>query len=217
MRGERGDHPARATPRARWLLAAGGALAVSAAAVRAIAGRRARIGAIVLAASLFCSGCSTVPDPPDVVGEDYPGTCMPPEFTWPTDFLESLPGESAAISGSIVGLRLEYVGSEWVWRVRSVAARDNLLGERVDDPSFGRESLADVRTLEILETHDVTLTEAEQRVTGMGAYDAAHLSGEKWPSPLIIEMARVMDGGASVWRITTCDTETDEHSVVTLN
>ena len=37
-------------------------------------------------------------------------------------------------------------------------------------PAFGRESLADVRTLEILGTHDVKLTEAEQRATGMGAY-----------------------------------------------
>ena len=142
---------------------------------------------------------------------------MPSEFLWPTDFLESLPGESAAVGGTIVGLRLEYVDDEWVWRLRSAATKHDMFGERVDDPSFGKESLVDVRTLEPLATEDVELTAAEQQEVGAGVYEAAQRSGELWPSPLIIEMARVMESGAPVWRITTCDTETNEQSVMTLN
>ncbi|WP_243074340.1 hypothetical protein [Microbacterium sp. SS28] len=178
---------------------------------------RLGIGALVLVAAVSCAACATVPDPPAAVGEDYPGTCMPSEFSWPTDFLESLPGESSAVGGSIVGLRLEYVDAEWVWRLRSADTRSDVFGDRVDDPSAGRESLVDVRTLETLATHEVELTEAEQQTLGTGAYDAAQLSGEQWPSPLIIEMARVMEGGTAMWRITTCDTATNEHFEMTLN
>lgn len=179
--------------------------------------QRLCIGAIILATAMSCAGCSTVPSPPDAVGEDYPGTCMPPELSWPTDFLESLPGESAAVGGTIVGLRLEYVDDDWMWRLRSVATKYDMFGERVEDPSFGKESLVDVRTLEPIATQDVTLTDAETQLPGIGAYDAAHLSGEEWPSPLIIEMARVMEDGAPVWRITTCNIETNEQTVTTLS
>ena len=175
------------------------------------------IGAIILAATSSFVGCSTVPVPPDAVGDDYPGTCMPPEFSWPTDFLDSLPGESSAVGGSIVGLRLEYVNSDWVWRLRSVDTKSDMFGEQRDDPSFGKESLVDVRTMETLATHQVELTEAEQQVLGVGAYEAAQLSGEQWPSPLIIELARVIEGDAAVWRITTCNTATNEQSVLTVN
>ena len=174
-------------------------------------------GAMILAIAMSCAGCSTVPNPPDAVGDDYPGTCMPPELSWPTDFLESLPGESTAVGATIVGLRLEYVDDQWVWRLRSVATRHDVFGERVEDPSSGKESLVDVRTLEPLATQDVTLTDAETQPAGIGAYEAANLSGEEWPSPLIIEMARVMEGGAPVWRITTCNTETNEQTVTTLS
>ena len=59
------------------------------------------------------------------------------------------------------------------------------------------------------------LTEAEQS-TGNGALAAAMASGEQWPSPLIVEMAREIDGGSAVWRITTCDTETNELSQQTI-
>lgn len=178
--------------------------------------QRLHIGAIILVAILSLAGCSTVPDAPHAVGDDFPGTCMPTELSWPTDFLESLPGESPAVGGSIVGLRLEYVDSEWVWRLRSVDTAYDGFGEQVNDPSFGRESLVDVRTMETLATHHVELTDAEQQMVGSGAYAAAQLSGEQWPSPLIIEMSRVMEGQASVWRITTCDTKTNEQSVMTL-
>lgn len=142
---------------------------------------------------------------------------MPAEFSWPTDFLESLPGESSAIGGSIVGLRLEYVDSEWMWRLRSVDTKYDMFGERVEDPSFGKESLVDVRTMETLASHAVELTDAEQQSAGTSIYEAAQRSGEQWPSPLIIEIARVVDGGAPVWRVTTCNTETNEHSVMIVN
>lgn len=142
---------------------------------------------------------------------------MPPEFSWPTDFLESLPGESPAVGGSIVGLRLEYVDAHWVWRLRSVDTKYDTFGEQREDPSFGRESLVDVRTMETIATHQVELTEAEQEMSGMGVYEAAQRSGEQWPSPLIIEMARVIEDEAAVWRITICDTETNVHSVMILN
>ncbi|MDY0910158.1 hypothetical protein [Microbacterium sp. CFBP9034] len=178
---------------------------------------RLGLGVGILAATLSMAGCATVPDPPDAVGDDYPGTCMPAEFSWPTDFLESLPGESSAVGGSIVGLRLEYVDSQWVWRLRSRDTQRDTFGEPVDNPSFGRESIVDVRTLETLATREAELTAAEQQTDGSGVYGAAQLSGEQWPSPLIIEMARVTEDGTSVWQITTCDTETNEHSVMTLD
>ena len=175
------------------------------------------IGVTVLGIAVSCAGCSTIASPPDAVGDDYPGTCMPSEFLWPTDFLESLPGESSAVGGRIVGLRLEYANAEWAWRLRSVDTKYDLFGEQVDDPSFGKESLVDVKTMETLATHPVELTPAEQQEEGIGVYEAAQRSGEQWPSPLIIEMARVVESGAPVWRITTCDTETNEQSVMTLN
>lgn len=176
--------------------------------------RRWLLSVGVTAATLVgCAGCATVPAAPATVGENYPGTCMPAELSWPTDFLESLPGESDAVGGSIVGLRLEYIDSRWVWRLRSADTRYDVLGEQKDDPSYGRESIVDVRTLETLASNEVELTEAEQQPSGSGILDAAQRSGEGWPSPLIIEMARAMEGGESKWRITTCDTETNEHSV----
>lgn len=177
---------------------------------------RSLLGALGLTAAVALTGCSTVPEAPEAVGENFPGTCLPGELSWPTDFLESLPGESDAVGGSIVGLRLEYVDSAWVWRLRSVDTETDAFGEAADDPAAGRESIVDVRTLEVLATHQTELTEAEQQDGGTGVYDAAQLSGETWPTTLIIEMTRVMEGAAPAWRITTCDTETDEHSVMTL-
>ncbi|MFB7891711.1 hypothetical protein ACFC1I_05900 [Microbacterium sp. NPDC056044] len=178
--------------------------------------QRLHAGVVLLLATVAVAGCSTVPEPPDALGENYPGTCMPGELSWPTDFLDGLAGESPAIGGTIVGLRLEYVDSAWVWRLRSAATREDLAGDRVDDPSYGKESIVDVRTLEVRASHDIELTEAEQRMPGTSAFAAAQLSGEQWPSPLIIEMSRVMDHGSPAWRITTCDTATNEHSVITV-
>ena len=181
-------------PRSRWLLPVG----------------------LTVAALVGCSGCATVPAAPTAVGENYPGTCLPAELSWPTDFLESLPSESDAVGGSIVGLRLEYVDSRWVWRLRSADTRYDVFGEQKSDPSYGRESIVNVRTLETLASQEVELTEAEQQVAGSGILDAAQRSGEQWPSPLIIEMARVIEGGEPMWRITMCNTATNEYSVQTV-
>ncbi|GLJ79219.1 hypothetical protein [Microbacterium imperiale] len=160
-------------------------------------------------------GCAPHPSPPTVVGENFPGTCLPGELRWPTDFIESLPGASSAVGGRIVGLRLEYVDSEWVWRLRSAAQKTNLLGQRENDPSFGRDSIVDARTLAVVSSYDAELSTAEQE-EGTSAYEVAQRAGEEWPSTLIIEMARVRENDESMWQITTCDTETSEHHVETL-
>ncbi|WP_431785141.1 hypothetical protein [Microbacterium maritypicum] len=178
---------------------------------------RLRASALLLAGVLACAGCSAaMPSPPAAVGDGFPGTCLPSELSWPSDFLESLPGESEAIGGTIVGLRLEWVDSDFVWRLRSADTRVDMFGERVDDPAFGRESLVDVRTLEVITTGETELTEAEQQMNGSSAYSAAQLSGEEYPSPLIVEMARVMEDGSPAWRLTLCDTATNEMTVTTL-
>ncbi|WP_218682441.1 hypothetical protein [Microbacterium sp. BF1] len=178
---------------------------------------RLRASALLVAGVLACAGCSAaMPSPPAAVGDGFPGTCLPSEVSWPSDFLESLPGESEAIGGTIVGLRLEWVDSDFVWRLRSADTRVDMFGERVDDPAFGRESLVDVRTLEVITTGETELTEAEQQMNGSSAYSAAQLSGEEYPSPLIVEMARVMEDGSPAWRLTMCDTATNEMTVTTL-
>lgn len=176
--------------------------------------RGALAAAVVLGLTL--AGCATLPPAPTAVGENFPGTCLPPDFAWPTDFLESLPGESDAVAGALVGLRLEYVDERWAWRLRSAATRHDLFGEPVVDPSAGFESLIDVRTHEILASGDVELTAAEQRRDDSSLLEAALGSGEQWPSPLIIEIARVADGAEPVRRVTTCDTATNEHTVTTI-
>ncbi|HWV48388.1 MAG TPA: hypothetical protein VN035_02935 [Microbacterium sp.] len=173
--------------------------------------RRVSVAAL-LAATAICAACSSVPPAPTAVGDDFPGSCKPPELTWPTDFLEALPSEGG-VGGTVVGLRLEYIDDEWMWRIRAATDRYDLFGERVDDPSAGQESLLDVRTLEVITKHDVELTEAEQGAK-INALDAAMQSGEIWPSPLIIEMARITQDGSSVWQVTTCDTATNEQSVM---
>ncbi|MFJ2534636.1 hypothetical protein [Microbacterium maritypicum] len=178
---------------------------------------RLRASALLVAGVLACAGCSAaMPSPPAAVGDGFPGTCLPSEVSWPSDFLESLPGESEAIGGTIVGLRLEWVDSDFVWRLRSADTRVDMFGERVDDPAFGRESLVDVRTLEVITTGETELTEAEQQMNGSSAYSAAQLSGEEYPSPLIVEMARVIEDGSPAWRLTMCDTATNEMTVTTL-
>jgi hypothetical protein len=167
-----------------------------------------------LVVALTLAGCSAMPSPPGAVGENFPGTCMPPQFAWPSDFLESVPGEVEGV-GTIVGLRLEYLDGRWAWRFRSTDSREDMFGEQVNDPSFGREVLRDVATAEIIASQEVELTEAEQNLT-KDAYSAAQESGETWPSPLIVEMARVMDDGQAVWQLTMCDTTTTELSIITV-
>ncbi|MEV7874035.1 hypothetical protein [Microbacterium sp. NPDC089188] len=147
-------------------------------------------------------GCASAPPPQRALGYGYPGTCLPDQLRWPTDFLESLPGES---TGTVVGLRLEYLDEKWAWRVRSVTG---------NDPARGEEALLDVQTLEKRASHEVDLTDAEQRADAPSAGAAAQQSGETYPSPLIIDMKRIVDDGAPAWQVTTCDTETSAQAKV---
>lgn len=168
--------------------------------------RAAFVGAIgigLLTGMVGCSGAG-FPDVPAEVGEGFPGTCLPSELSWPTDFLESLPGEKPGV-GTVVGLRLVYADDAWMWRVRSPDSREDLFGERVEDPGYGSEVLLDSRTLEVRATREIELTEAEQAAPGW-VLDAALRSGETWPSPLIVDITRVAAG----WQVTTCDTATNE-------
>lgn len=160
---------------------------------------RRRTAALAASAVLLgiLVGCSSPPPAAGTLGEDYPGTCLPDELSWPTDFLDALPGES---TGTVVGLRLEYLDESWAWRVRSVS--------RIDSPR-GEEALLDARTLEKRSAHEIDLTEAEQKADAAGAWTVAQMSGEEYPSPLIIDMTRVIDDGVPAWSVTTCDTETN--------
>ncbi|QMU97112.1 hypothetical protein FVO59_07635 [Microbacterium esteraromaticum] len=181
--------------------------------------RRGAVIAIAVLTAVAVSGCT--PPPPSGLsvepGEDFPGTCMPPELSWPTDFLESLVSENDAVDGELVGLRLVYIDDEWAWRLRSRSPQQDWAGDPIDDPSSGRESLVTTRELRTLRTYQVTLTEAEQLPTASGALAAATESGETWPSPLIIDMTRAIESGRAVWRVTTCDTATNEHTVITVD
>lgn len=174
--------------------------------------------AVVVASLLACTGCgSTADERSTPLGEDYPGTCLPGTLSWPTDWLDALYGEDTdVIAGPIVGLRLEYLDSGWAWRVRSHAQKADWFGENIDDPSYGYEALVTVRELKLIRSRDVTLTEAEQQTGGSGAWSAAKASGETWPSPLVIDMTRVIDDGAAVWQVTTCDTATNQFHVQTM-
>ena len=173
--------------------------------------RRLAASAAVTALAVGVVGCALpAPAEPTELGENYPGTCMPGELSWPTDWLDALYGEDTdVIAGEIVALRLEYVNKTWAWRVRSAAQRTDWFGEQVDDPTFGYEALVTTRDHQLISSRDVTLTEAEQQA-GSSAWSAAKESGEKWPSPLVIEMTRVMDNDRAMWRVTTCDTATNE-------
>jgi hypothetical protein len=115
-----------------------------------------------------------------------------------------------------VGLRLEYVEGQWAWRVRSLDPGRDIWGESVTEPDRGQEALYDASTLARLQEHHVTLTDAELAALDVGAYGAAQLSGEVYPSPRLIELERVVEDGRPAWRVTTYDTETGVQSVVTL-
>lgn len=179
---------------------------------------RGLAGASILAGIVGLTSCgASVPDAPDAVGDDYPGGGIPSSVAWPSDWLESIPGESYGFGWPIVGLRLEYVDDQWVWRVRSAEAEKDLFGDVVSDSDHGLESLIDAATLDVIVQHDVELTEAELAADGVGVYWAAQLSGETYPSPRIVELERDIEGGVSVWRITTYDTETGVQSVKTVD
>lgn len=164
-------------------------------------GRRRAAVALCASATLgLLTGCTaaSAPPAPSALGADYPGTCLPDHFFWPSDFLDSLPGEGGI--GTVVGLRLEYHDDTWMWRVRD--AGDG-------EPGWGGERLLDAATMEPGPETRIELSAAEQRPLQTGAWTAAKQSGEQWPSPLIVEMARVETDGGAAWKVTTCDTETN--------
>lgn len=175
--------------------------------------RQAHAVPLMCAVVALCAGCAAAPEAPATVGENYPGTCLPNELSWPSDFLDSLPGER---TGPIVGLRLDYLDSDWPWRVRSVTD-ERKPGEVDEYPREGMEFLLDVRTLAVLSSHAVELTTAERQKDGSSAGEVADRSGEEYPSPLIIDMTRVIDDGDAAWQMTTCNTETNRREVVTLS
>lgn len=172
---------------------------------------------IVIVGALFLPACgASFPDAPDSAGEDYPSGGIPVSVAWPSDWLEGFVGEPNSPPGPIVGLRLEYVAERWVWRVRSLDPGRDVFGESITEPDRGREALYDASTLTIVQDHHVTLTDAELADIGVGAYHAAQLSGEVYPSPRLIELERVVDDGQPAWRITTYDTETGVQSETTV-
>ena len=176
------------------------------------------IASILLAAAGGWTGCSaSLPEAPEVVGEDYPDGGIPVGVAWPSDWLEGFVGESEAVGGTIVGLRLEYVDDQWVWRVRSVDPGRDFLDDGITEPDRGREALIDASTLRLVQDQHVTLTDAELGQIGVSNYDAAQLSGEVYPSPRLVALERGMEDCDVVWRITTYDTETGTQSVTTVD
>jgi hypothetical protein len=180
-------------------------------------GSRLLAGVTVGAGTLCLAGCvAALPSPPPDVGADYPESGIPTEVAWPSDWLEGIAGESNSPAGPIVGLRLEYIEDQWMWRVRSPDPGRDIWGESVTEPDRGQEALYDASTLARVREQHVTLTDRELAELSISAYDAAQLSGEVYPSPRLIELERVEKDGRPAWRITTYDTETGAQSVVTL-
>lgn len=171
--------------------------------------------AVLLAALLGLTACAPpFPEPPDTIGADYPGA-IPVSVAWPSDWLEGVPGESHAAGWPIVGLQLEHVNGRWVWRVRNPDPGRDIFGESITDPDRAREALIDASTLTLVDERHVVLTEAELAGVEMGAYEAAQLSGEVYPSPRLIGLTQKSEDGRTVWEITTYDTETGVVSVTT--
>jgi hypothetical protein len=90
------------------------------------------------------------------------------------------------------------------------------LGRISDRPRPREEALYDATTLARLREHHVTLAEAELADISISAYDAAQRSGEVYPSPRLIELARVVKDGVPTWRVTTYDTGSGVQSEVIL-
>lgn len=170
---------------------------------------------MLLLASPACA--ASLPTSPAAPGDDFPGA-VPIAVTWPSDWLEAIPGESVdGIAGAVVDLRLEYQDDTWTWRVTSLDPGMDLFGEQVTEPRRGLEALLDAETGALLRQQQVELREDQIADTRMGAAGAARLSGEEYPSPRIIALTLTSDAGAPVWRATMYDTETGETSVQVLD
>ncbi|GAA1528379.1 hypothetical protein [Agromyces terreus] len=175
------------------------------------------VSAWVLSLTLFLAGCSSFPESPAVIGADYPSSGIPTDVAWPSDWLEGFYGESDAVGGPIVGLRLEYVDASWVWRIRSLDPGADVLGQRPRESTRGREALVDASSLALVTQHEVELSEAELADPGVGPYEAAQLSGETYPSPRLIGLELTLVDNHPTWSITTYDTETDAVSVTSVD
>ncbi|PZE84351.1 hypothetical protein [Curtobacterium sp. MCBD17_032] len=142
------------------------------------------------------------------MGSDWPSTVVPSAVRWPSDWVDGMAGESEAVGGPIVGLRLEYVSEHWMWRIRSTdQGKTDLLGEADAGPASGVEALIDAADLSLVRRHGVTLSEAETMETATNYHDAVQASSEEWPGPRLVELQRVLDDRQSTWRVTTYDTE----------
>lgn len=180
--------------------------------------RRMTASAFLLIAALTTAACAgSFPESPDTIGADYPSDGIPTSVAWPSDWLEGFVGESDAVGGSIVGLRLDYIDDTWMWRVRSMDPGVDGFVEQVADQTRGREALIDASTLKLVKQHEVELTEAEQSDVKVSYYDAAQLSGETYPSPRVVGLERTLKDGHSAWTITTCDTSTGRISVAVVD
>lgn len=175
------------------------------------------VATVVTAGALVLSGCASFPAAPDAVGQGWPATGVPGSVRWSTDWIDAVSGESEAVTGRVVGLRLEFVADRWVWRLRSVdAGPHGLLGEAPADPDDGVEALVDATSLALVRRHDVTLTDAESAPTDVSAFEAAQSSGEEYPGPRLVELERIDDGGAAAWRVTTYSPDTGALSARTV-
>lgn len=160
------------------------------------------------AGAIALAGCTASPPAPSTVGANWPSTGVPIAVRWPSDWIDSLSGESEAVGGPIVGLRLKYAAQHWVWRIRSAdPGRTDFLGESKPEATSGVEALIDATDLSLERRHEVTLTKAEATEADTSYYDAVQASGEEWPGPRLVELKRVVDNHRSTWRVTTYDTE----------
>ena len=171
-------------------------------------GRSVVIASMLSAVAVVLAGCAAFPSTPGAVGSDWPSTAVPSAVRWPSDWIDGISGESEAVGGPVVGLRLEYVAEQWVWRIRSTdPGRTDFMGESDAEPTSGVEALVDAADLSLVRRHEVTLTDAEVAETDIGGGDAVRASGEEWPGTRLVELARVVDGREPTWRVTTYDTE----------
>ncbi len=144
----------------------------------------AMLAGLFSAGAIALAGCTAFPPAPSTVGSNWPSTGVPTTVRWPTDWIDSLSGESEAVGGPIVGLRLEYAAQHWVWRIRSTdPGRADLLGESNAEPTSGVEAFIDATDLSLERGHQVTLTKAEATEADTSYYDAVQASGEELPSP----------------------------------
>lgn len=199
------------------------------------AGRYVGLAALAVGA-LALSGCVTVNVPPKASGgssgssgsatpntsspgssqqhddDDYPKDGIPTSVLWASDWLEGFRGESEGSRGTIVAIDLDYERGEWVWEVTS---RDP--GDGKEFPTRGFEAKLAADTLEVLSDREVQLDADDLAETKLGIAEAARISGEKSPSPRLIELSLDEERGVPVWEATIVDTETRAETDLTID